>query len=116
MLKTGTKQAFLNGEIGDEKRYIRPPDWWAEPVPQGHALLLMKRVYGTRQAARQWHQRFSGWMESHDYMAVNNEKTMFMKWEGSYFIMHGLFVDDTAHASVGWGIPNSHNSPNHFPN
>ena len=37
MLKTDTKQAFLNGKIGDEKIYIRPPDWWPEPVPQGHA-------------------------------------------------------------------------------
>jgi hypothetical protein len=25
-------------------------------------------------------------------MAVNNEETMFMKWAGSDFIMHGLFV------------------------
>jgi hypothetical protein len=81
LLKTDTKQAFLNGEIRDEKIYIRPPDWWPEPVPQGHALLLMKSMYGTRQAARQWHQTISGWMESHDYMAVNNEKTMFMKWK-----------------------------------
>jgi hypothetical protein len=100
MLKTDTKQAFLNGEMGDEKIYIRPPDWWPEPVPQGHALLLMKSKYGTRQAARQRHQRISGWMESHDYMAVNNEKTMFIKWDGSDFFMHRLFVDDMAHAST----------------
>ncbi len=38
MLKTDTKQAFLNGEIGDEKIFFRPPDWWPEPVPQGHAV------------------------------------------------------------------------------
>ncbi len=100
LLKTDTKQAFLNGEIGDEKIYIRPLDWWPEPVPQGHALLLRKSMYGTRQANRQWHQRISGWMGSHDCMAVNNEKTMFMKWEGSDFIMHELFVDDMAHAST----------------
>ncbi len=39
-----------------------------------------------------------GWppMESHDYMTVNNEITMFMKREGSDFIMHGLFVEDKA--------------------
>jgi hypothetical protein len=78
LLKTDTKPAFLNGEIGDEKIYICSPDWWPEAVPQGQALLLMKSMYGTRQAARQWHQRISGWMESHDYMAVNNEKTVFM--------------------------------------
>ncbi len=74
LLETDTKQVFLNGEIGDEKIYIRPQDWWPEPAPQGHALLLMKSMYGIRQAARQWHQRIFGWMESHDYMAVNNEK------------------------------------------
>jgi hypothetical protein len=97
MLKTGTK----HGETGDDKVYIRPPDWWPEPFSQGHALLLMKIfiMYGTRQAARQWHQRISEWMESHDYMAlaVNNKTTMFMKWEGSDFIMHGFFVDGMAH-------------------
>jgi hypothetical protein len=95
MFKTDTKQAFSNGEIGDEKSekiYIHPPDWWPEPVPQGYALLLMKSMYGTRQEPRQWHQRISGWMEWHNYLAVNNEKTMFMRREGSDFIMHGLFV------------------------
>jgi hypothetical protein len=45
MLKTDTRQAFLNGETGDEKIHIRQPDWWPEPVPQGHALLLMKSMY-----------------------------------------------------------------------
>ncbi len=52
MLKTVTKQAVLNGEIGDETIYIRPPDWWPKPVSQGHALLLMKSMYGTLQAGR----------------------------------------------------------------
>ena len=51
LLKTDTKQAFLNGKIGDETMYVRPPDWWPEPIPQGHALLLMKSMYGTRQAS-----------------------------------------------------------------
>jgi hypothetical protein len=32
-------------------------------------------------------------------MAVKNEKTMFMRWEGSDFIMHGVFVGDPAHTS-----------------
>ncbi len=37
-------------------------------------------------------------MEEHH--TVNNEKTMFMKWEGSDYIMHGLFVDDMMHTST----------------
>ena len=62
--------------------------------------MLMKSMYGTRQAARQWHVRISTWMESHGYLAVNSEKTMFMKRKGKEWIVHGLFVDDMAHAST----------------
>ena len=69
--------AFLIGEIGDEKIYIRPLDWWPEPVPQGHALLLMKSMYRTWQAAHQWHQRISGWMESHDYGSQQRENNVY---------------------------------------
>ena len=68
LLKTDTRQAFLYGEMEeDEKVYIRPPDWWPEgpePIPDGHVLLLLKIMYGTKQAARRWHIRISDsdWM------------------------------------------------------
>ena len=39
-------------------------------------------------------------MEEHEYLAVNNEKTMFMKWQGTDWIMHGVFVDDMMHTST----------------
>ena len=90
--KTDTKQAFLNADIGKEVIYIRPPDWWPEQVPKGDVLQLMKSMYGTRQAARQWHERISSWMEEHEYHAVNNDKTMFMKWQGTNWIMHGVLL------------------------
>jgi hypothetical protein len=45
-----------------------------------------------------WHTCIPEWMESimetNGYPVVNSEKTIFMKREGTYFIMHGLFVDD----------------------
>jgi hypothetical protein len=60
LLKTDTRQAFLYGEMGeDEKIYIRTPDWWQEPIPDGHVLLLLNSMYGTKQAARRWHMRIS---------------------------------------------------------
>ena len=31
--------------------YIRPPDWWPEPIPEGHIFLLFKSIYGAKQAA-----------------------------------------------------------------
>ena len=100
ILKTDTRQAFLYGEMGDDKVYVRPPDWWPEPVPEGHVFLLLKSMYGTKQAARRWHLCISEWMEKNGYLAVNSEKTIFMKWDGDNFIIHGLFVDDMMHIST----------------
>jgi hypothetical protein len=50
--KTDTSQAFLYGDMGDDKVYIRPPAWWQEEIPEGHVLQLLKSIYGTKQAAR----------------------------------------------------------------
>ena len=36
-------------------------------------------------------------MEQNGYPAVNSEKTIFMKRQGSDFIIHGLFVDGMMH-------------------
>ncbi len=33
-------------------------------------------------------------MEENEYLLVNNEKTIFMKWEEQEFILIGVFVDD----------------------
>ena len=82
LFKSDTKQAFLNGDIGEAKIYVRAPDSWPELVPHGCALQLMKSMYGTRQAAPQWHVRISTWMEEHGHLAVNSEKTIFMKHTG----------------------------------
>ena len=95
MYKYDTSQAFLYGDV-DQDLYARAPDWWPELVPEGYCLQLMKNIDGTRQAARAWHVRLSTWMEEHGYLPVNNEKTIFMKWEGDDFIIHGVFVDDFA--------------------
>jgi hypothetical protein len=97
ILKTDMRQAFLYGDMGKDKVYIRPPDWWPEPIPEGHVFLLLKSIYGTKQAARRWHLCISEWMEKNGYPAVNSEKTIFMKRDGDDFIIHGLFVDDMMH-------------------
>ena len=30
LFKSDTKQAFLNGDIGKEKLFVRAPDWWPD--------------------------------------------------------------------------------------
>ncbi len=92
MFKYDTTQAFLYGDVVEDL-YTRAPDRWPELIPEGHCLKLKKNIYGTRQAARAWHLKLSTWMEGHQYLLVNNEKTIFMKWDGDDFILHGIFVD-----------------------
>jgi hypothetical protein len=48
---TDTKQAFLYGDMGEDIVYLQPPDWWPEPIQEGHVVLLVKSIYGTKQAA-----------------------------------------------------------------
>jgi hypothetical protein len=54
LFKSDTKQAFFNGDICEEKIYIRPLGWCPEKVQHDYALQLMKSMFGTLQAAKQW--------------------------------------------------------------
>ncbi len=38
LFKSDTTQAFLNGDIGDEKKSISSPDWWTKRVSHECAL------------------------------------------------------------------------------
>ncbi len=49
------------------KIYIKKSDWWLEVIPDGHALLLCKSIYGTKQAARKWHLCITAWMDEQGY-------------------------------------------------
>ena len=48
------KTAYLHGEL-DEDIYMEPPKGY--DVPDGCVLLLLKALYGLRQAGRQWYKR-----------------------------------------------------------
>jgi hypothetical protein len=97
--ETDTKQAFLYGDMGEDIVYLRPPDWWPEPILEGHVLLLVKSINGTKQEARKGHNHISDWMIKNGYFAGNSEKTIFKKGKGPDYIIHGLFVDDMMHIS-----------------
>jgi hypothetical protein len=67
LLKTDTKQAFRYKDMGDYKVYIRLPDWWPEPIPEGHVLLLLKGIYGTKQSSMKVaHSHF--WMDGEKHI------------------------------------------------
>ncbi len=63
--KTDMKQAFLYGNMGED---IVP-----EQIPEGHILLLVKSIYGTKQAARKQHNHISDWMINNGYLGSGTE-------------------------------------------
>ncbi len=78
--------------------YIRAQDSRPELIPEGHHQQLLKSIHCTMQAACRWHKTISVGMETNGYLAVNSEKTIFIKCEGKHFIIHdGLFVYDMMH-------------------
>ena len=76
--KTNTKQAFLYGDMGDERILVDPPEWWHQELEEGQVLLAVKSVYGTKQAPHCWHERVSKWMCSNGYVNIKTENTLSM--------------------------------------
>ena len=56
---------------------------------------LKKRLYGLKQAQRQWHKKFNSFMMSHGYnKTTSNHCAFFRKFSDDDFIILLLYVDD----------------------
>jgi hypothetical protein len=49
---TDTKPAHLYGDMGHGALYIRPPNCWPEPIPEGHGFYTLESIYGTRRTLK----------------------------------------------------------------
>ena len=77
---------------------MQRPDGWPEKLEQGEALLLCKSVYGIKQAQQCWHKQVADWMIAHNYLPINDEKTIFLKKvSDKEWIIHRLYVDGMKH-------------------
>jgi hypothetical protein len=90
----------MYGKHSSSEKWEKTKRYTFDHPPGGlnqYILLLFKSMYDTKQAARRWHTCISDWMERNGYPAVNSEKTIFMKRQGTEIIIHGLFVDNMMH-------------------
>jgi len=74
------KTTYLYGEL-EEEIYMEPPPGY--DVPEGHVLLLVKALYGLRQAGRQWYKTLSETLRKHGLVQIVNDPHT--------FIVHRMF-------------------------
>ena len=88
------KCAFLHGEM-EEEVYCKYPEGWPEnEVEEGRVLPLLKTLYGTKQASRQWQKTMRRAMEQMGFTRSEADSCVFIKRKGEEFILAVVYVDD----------------------
>ncbi|SCZ93428.1 BZ3500_MvSof-1268-A1-R1_Chr6-3g08654 [Microbotryum saponariae] len=90
--------AFLNG-IMEEDVYMKVPEGWTGGSQPGHALKLLKSMYGTKQAPRQWNAALHKLMTERGYTRSNVDACLYFKYHGKSFAIITFYVDDGLAAS-----------------
>jgi len=83
------KSAFLNGIVNEEIYVSQPPGFEDHKHPE----------YGLKQASRQWYERLSLFLLSHEYESGKVDKTLFIKKAGTDIILVQIYVDDIVFGS-----------------
>ena len=82
--------AFCNGYL-NETLYMKPPELWK--VKEGHILLLVHALYGTKQADRSWYQQLKDYMINELKLKMcESDQCVFYREDYSLIIL--LYVDD----------------------
>lgn len=85
--------AFLNWFIYEEV-YVAPPEGCIDPVHFDHVYRLWKALYGINQAFHAWYEHLSNCLSQQGYFRCGVDKTMFIKWKGSDFLIAQIYVHD----------------------
>jgi len=92
------KTTFLNGDLFEEV-YMVQPDGFAK-IGNGHLVCRLKKsIYGLRQTSRQWYLKFDQVVTSFGFKENASDQCIYLKKNGSHFIILVLYVDDILLAS-----------------
>ncbi|SGZ29182.1 BQ5605_C055g12642 [Microbotryum silenes-dioicae] len=89
--------AFLNGTM-TEMVYMKYPKGWDRPQ-LGQVLRLVKSMYGTKQAPREWNSAVNKLMVACGYSRSDADSCLYVKRFEEMFIYITLYVDDGLAAS-----------------
>jgi len=100
--QSDVKSAFLNAKL-HESIFLRLPEGYVAEGENTVALELDKALYGLRQAAREWNQMLTAFLEkSENFVKCSHDECIFKsqpggKWKGEIFI--ATHVDDMISAA-----------------
>jgi len=85
------KGAYLNG-ILKEKVYMKQPEGYGDGT--GHICLLIKTLYGLKQAGREWNHEFDSKMRKCRYARLQSDPCVYVWHIGEDFAIIAVWVDD----------------------
>lgn len=92
--------AFLNGDL-IEKIYMEQPEGYISKSHPDHVCLLLKSIYGLKQASRQWNAKIHSFLVTDlGFKSAPNEPCLFILKTSTYIIIITLYVDDLLIAST----------------
>lgn len=86
--------AFLNGDMKD-RVYAKQPTGFEHPTQPGRVWLLIKSLYGTKQAARRWQQHFGATASEFKLLPVESDSAVYFLQDPLGMLVIHLHVDDS---------------------
>ena len=87
--------AFLNGEL-EETIYMKQPVGYEDVAHADYVLLLLKNLYGLKQASRTWHQTIHPFLVELGFKAMDADPGIYFQWDEDHKHLQliSLYVDN----------------------
>ena len=93
------RSAFLNGEL-EEEVYVCPPPGFEDPNFPEFVYLLLKALFGLKQAPRAWYDTLSQILLENHFTRGTVDKTLFYRNVNGSSILVQIYVDDIIFGST----------------
>ena len=85
------KGAYLNGVL-KEKLHMKQPEGFEDGTDR--VCLLIKTIYGLKQAGREWNRQLDEKLREHGYTRLRSDPCVYVRWSGGCIAIITVWVDD----------------------
>jgi hypothetical protein len=78
----------------DEEIYMEQPDGYKIPGQENKVCILMKSLYGLKQSAKHWHEKFNTTLNFAGFIVNEADNYVYYRYGGSEGVILCLYVDD----------------------